>query len=60
MTNCLLIQWREKKIGTGGKIKCKKDEGGEKLISTNLFLGADLENGGHNKGGGNIPEAYVA
>lgn len=38
----------------------KKMRVGKKQISTNLFLGADLETGGHNKEGGNIPEAYTA
>lgn len=44
----------------GAKIAKEKTEGGEKQISTNLSVGADLETGGHNKGGGNIPEAYTA
>lgn len=37
-------------------------EGGKKQISTNLFLRADLETGGHNKegAGGGIPGAYAA
>lgn len=34
-----------------------KNEGGETQISTNVSLGADLETGGHNEGGGNILEA---
>lgn len=46
----------EKKMGV--KIaKEKKTMGGEKQISRKLSLGADLETDGHNKGGGNIPEA---
>lgn len=44
----------------GQRLKKKKNEEGEKQISTNLFLRADLESGGHKRRGGNIPEAYTA
>lgn len=48
-----------------GKVaKEKKNEGGEKQISSNLSLGADLESDGHNRagggGGGDDPEACTA
>ena len=44
----------------GVKIAKEKNEGGEKQISRKRSLGADLETDGHNKGGGNVPEASAA
>lgn len=50
-----------KEIKLGAKIaKEKIRERGEKQISTKPLPRADLESAGHNKGGGNIPEAYTA
>ena len=54
------VYWHSEVKELGAKIAEERgggNEGGEKQISATLSLGADLQTDGHNKGGGNIPEA---